>query len=211
MLSGCTDSGSGQRSSADSSPAPVGHTRTYVFECPGEFSFVARAEPGKAWVFLPGDTLGLPQVPSDSGTQYTDGKYRLNIYDHVASLETGNGRYDGCRNNRARAIWEHAKLNGVDFRATGNEPGWYLEISNRTDILIVADYGQSRHRFASATVSSEPHNRTTVYSARNDGDLVEITITAGACRDSMSGEAFSAKVSVRLNDTDYQGCGRALH
>lgn len=44
-------------------------------------------------------------------------------------LEVGKKRHVHCKNNRAEAIWEDAKLRGVDFRAVGNEPGWHLELT----------------------------------------------------------------------------------
>jgi len=211
ILNSCAYSGTEQKPSADNSTAPLAGVQTFVFECTGNFSFVVRAEHDRAWLFQADSTLDLPQTASTSGVRYASATHELKLHDNEASLVTDKGRYDGCRNNHARAIWEHAKLNGVDFRATGNEPGWYLEISDRTDILLVTDYGQSRRHFASATLRSDPLNQKTVYNARNDEDTVEITITGDPCHDSMSGEAFSAMVSVRLNDARYQGCGKALH
>ncbi len=39
------------------------------------------------------------------------------------------------------SVWHRAKLRGVAFRAIGQEPGWLLEITNGTEILLVTDYG----------------------------------------------------------------------
>ena len=41
--------------------------------------------------------------------------------------------------NRRAAIWAQAKLDGVDFRATGNEPGWKLEITEGRQIRCIHD------------------------------------------------------------------------
>ena len=157
--------------------------RTFVYECPDDFSFVARTETGKIWLFLPGKTLDLPQVPSASGTKYSNGIDTFWSKADEALVETGDDRHAGCRNNHARAIWEHAKLNGVDFRAIGNEPGWHME----------------------------PHSRIAIYSASNDDSIIEVVIKGDPCRDSMSGEAFAATVSVVVDDRRYTGCGKALH
>ena len=185
--------------------------QTFVYECPDGFSFVARTEAGSAWLFLPGNTVELPLQQSAAATEYSKGGYLFRIEGGLAMIITYEGKHSGCTNNRAKAIWEHAKLNGVDFRALGNEPGWYLEIYNSTDILLVVDYGQNRYRFTDADPRPDPDNRTTVYKARNNGDSIELSISGTACRDSMSGEQFPASVSVLVNGKRYTGCGRALH
>ena len=192
-------------------PATETKARTFVYECPDGFSFVARTENGRVWLFLPGRTIDLPHVPSASGAKYSSGSDTFWSKDGAALIETGDGKHASCRNNRARAIWEHAKLNGVDFRALGNEPGWYMEISNKQDILLVTDYGQRTYRFPSSTIKSDPNDRTTIYSASSNDNMIEVVIKGDPCRDSMSGEAFSATVSVVVNDRRYTGCGKALH
>lgn len=184
---------------------------TYVYECPDDFSFVARIESNKAWLFLPGKTIDLPQVQSASGSKYTGNGQTFWSKGEEAMIETSEIKYAACRNNRAKAIWEHAKLNGVDFRAVGNEPGWNMEISNKRDILLITDYGQHTYQFKSSTIKSEPHDKTTAYSASNDNDVVEVVITGTPCQDSMSGERFSSTVSVIINGKRYTGCGKPLH
>jgi len=209
-LSSCTYSSPDNEAHTET-PASETKVQTFVYECPDDFSFVARIETGKAWLFLPGNTIDLPQVPSTSGTKYSSGSDTFWSKAEEAIIETSKGKHAGCRNNRARAIWEHAKLNGVDFRALGNEPGWYMEVSNRHDILLVTDYGQLTYRFTSAVIISMPHSRTTLYNASSNGNMIEVVIKGDPCRDSMSGEAFSTTVSVAVNDKRYTGCGKALH
>jgi len=208
---GCSPSYPGKVANADEKPVPDTDIQTFVYECPDGYSFVARTQNGKAWLFLPGETVDLPRVRSASGVKYAAGNITFWSKGNDALLETGDSRHTGCRNDRARAIWEHAKLNGVDFRATGNEPGWYLEISNRRDILLVTDYGQTTYQFKSAILKSEPHAQSAVYNASNQQANVEIVITAAPCRDSMSGEAFSSTVSIMVNGERLAGCGRPLH
>ena len=192
-------------------PAHETAAQTFVYECPDDFSFVVRIEASRAWLFLPGNTIDLPQVPSASGTKYSNGSDIFWSKGDEALIETGNDKHASCRNNRSRAIWEHAKLNGVDFRALGNEPGWFMEISNKQDILLVTGYGQRTYRFKSAIIKSEPDSRTSAYSASNDDGMIEVVIRGDPCRDSMSGEAFSATVAVVINGKHYSGCGKALH
>lgn len=209
-LSGCADTSTVNDAQTGIPVAEI-EPLTFVYECPDDFSFVARIETGKAWLFLPGNTIDLPQVPSASGTRYSNGSDTFWSKGDEALIETSDNKHTSCRNNRARAIWEHAKLNGVDFRALGNEPGWYMEISNKHDILLVTDYGQHTFRFTSAVIKTEPLNRTSIYNASNDDSMIEAVIKGDPCRDSMSGEAFSATVSIVINDKHYSGCGKALY
>lgn len=210
VLYGCADTHPDNTAQTET-PAAETKARTFVYECPDEFSFVARTETGRVWLFLPGKTIDLPHVPSASGAKYSNGSDTFWSKADEALIETGDGKHGGCRNNHARAIWEHARLNGVDFRALGNEPGWYMEISNKQDILLVTDYGQRTYRFPSSIIKSEPNDRTTIYSASSNDNIIEVVIKGDPCRDSMSGEAFAATVSVVVNDKRYTGCGKALH
>jgi len=185
--------------------------QTYVYECPDDFSFIARIENDKAWLFLPGKTINLPQVQSASGSKYTSNGYTFRSKGEEAMIKSSEGKHSGCKNNRAKAIWEQAKLNGADFRAVGNEPGWHMEISNKRDIVLVTDYGQHTYRLTSSVIKSLPHSNTTIYNASNNGNMIEVVIKGDPCRDSMSGETFAATVSVLVNEKRYSGCGKALH
>jgi putative lipoprotein len=210
-LYSCGQAYTGKTADAGEKPAVDTAARTFVFECPDDYSFIVRTQSDNAWLFLPGKTIDLPRASSASGIKYAGDNITFWNKGNEALLETGDSRHTGCRNNPAKAVWEHAKLNGVDFRATGNEPGWYMEISNKRDILFVTDYGQTAYRFKSATIKSEPHARSAVYNARNRDDSIEIVVTAEPCRDTMSGEAFSSAVSVLINDKRLSGCGKPLH
>jgi putative lipoprotein len=53
--------------------------------------------------------------------------------------------------------------------------------------------------------------RTTVYEIQNDTHEMSVIIVGRRCRDTMSGEAFEATVTVILDGKKYQGCGKALH
>ena len=185
--------------------------QTYVFTCEDDFRFTARTQNGTAWLFLRRGTLQLPAVSSADGEKYQDGENTLWIKGDEAMLSGQKRTHKACKNDRRKAIWEHAKLNGVDFRAVGNEPGWVLEISNKSDILFLADYGQSRHSFTGAEVTSATQLVTTIYEGNNETDRIEVTITGTRCGDSMSDEKFPLTVNVRLNETVYRGCGKALH
>ena len=183
-------------------------TQTYVFTCGNKFNFIARIEGNKAWLFLPGETVETFKV---NDNLYRSLEASLRLDGELARIDTSQGNYDNCRNNRRRAIWEHAKLNGVDFRAIGNEPGWNLEIRNRSKLILITDYGSSRLEFDLPDPETDASARTTRYRIDQTGQELMLTISGEPCSDSMSGEAFESSVEVVLNGKILRGCGRALH
>ena len=187
------------------------HWQTFVFHCEEEYHFVARIEGEKVWLFLPCHTVSLPQVPSASGTKYSDGVITLWAKGEQATLETDQENHRNCTNNRSMAIWEDAKLRGVDFRATGNEPGWHLELKAGAYSVFVGDYGERRIEFATPQPVVKQDETITTYTAQVEGHFLRTTIEGRSCTDSMSGEQFETTVSVEVNDTLYRGCGKALH
>jgi uncharacterized membrane protein len=111
--------------------------------------------------------------------------------------------------------WEQAKLTGVDFRGTGNEPGWHVEIRDDLEaragkrIRFVFDYGE-RDAVLHAP-DPEPEDNRTTYRGQNDDLSIVVVIEGTPCRDSMSGEPFESTVTIRFQGRTYSGCGRALH
>jgi len=196
---------------ADEAPAErVEPATTLVYECDDGYQFVARIQGETAWVFLPETTAALPHVPAGSGARYSEGGITYWSSGEEALLEVGGSEHRACANNRRRAVWEHAKLNGADFRAVGNEPGWVLEIYPRR-MVLVTDYGDHRYEFETPEPVERPDERRTTFEAADRGLRVLVVLEGRECRDTMSGEAFETTVAVKLNDTTYRGCGRPLH
>jgi membrane-bound inhibitor of C-type lysozyme/uncharacterized membrane protein len=185
--------------------------QTRVFECTDGFNFVTRLGAEQAWLFLPGDSLSLSHVRSASGAKYSDGTTTFWSKGDEAMLYFDGQTRSGCRNNRARAIWEEAKLNGVEFRAVGNEPGWFLEITPAEQIVFVSSYGETRYVFPTPDPLVDQQAHLTSYETRNKRHELTIVLKGQACRDTMSGEWFETTVTVRLDDKLYRGCGKALH
>jgi len=184
---------------------------TYVYECVDESRFTVRVEGEKAWLFLPSGTISLPHVPAASGAKYQDGATIYWSKGEMALLERDNHPRVECKNNRAKAIWEDAKLRGADFRATGNEPGWHLEISRGYGIVLVTNYGSDRYAFATPAPTSDEGSRSTSYAVTENGHELVITLEGRRCADSMSGEQLETTVTVILDGTRLAGCGRPLH
>jgi membrane-bound inhibitor of C-type lysozyme/uncharacterized membrane protein len=212
LTAGCRQGGD-QAAAIDKSITVGRHprTQTYVYECNDGYGFVARIEGEKAWLFLPNGTISLPPVRSASGARYSDGSITFWSKGEEALLETDENSHRNCRNNRRKAIWEDAKLNGIDFRAVGNEPAWYLEIRTGDKIVFVGDYGQSRYQFVTPEPRIDQQSRITIYEAQEGEHQAVIRIEGRACGDTMSDETFESTVTVTLDGKKYRGCGRALH
>lgn len=105
-------------------------------------------------------------------------------------------------------VWHRAKLRGVAFRAIGQEPGWLLEITHGTEILLVIDYGQNRNSYPYVDPVVYQEERRTQYVLEGYGIIVEIK--GQRCTDIMSGEEFEVSVSIIMTDRQLEGCGRAL-
>ncbi len=210
VLSACGQEHKDDDPAATASPADsTAPVVTMVFECGGEYGFVTRIQDSTAWLFLPEGTVALTQV-SVSETSYEGYGLEFVRQGEAAYLRYGDNRTRRCENNQRRAIWEHAKLNGVHFRAVGNEPGWILEIETERMVLVVG-YGQERHEFELPDPSVDESTGITVYETTDGANHLTVKIEGRECTDTMSGESFEATVSVVLNDVLLRGCGRALH
>jgi uncharacterized membrane protein len=195
-----------QPAAAPAPPASDG-AATYVFVCDEQTAYTVRTTEAEAWIFRPEGTLMLPAVPDALGAKYSDGAFELWIDGQQAQFGESGTELQRCRNDRRRAVWEKAKLDGADFRAVGNEPGWNLEILEGSRIVLIADYGASRVERPLPQPMIDQEARTTRWDA---GELV-VEVIGVPCRDSMSGESFESTVVVTWGEQTLRGCGRALH
>lgn len=208
LLMACTQHKVGR----DSVSVAPSQAKTYVYECPAGYDFVVSIEDDQAWLFLPEKTIQLPRVPSASGERYSDKQTTFWSKGDESRLELGTEKYIACKNNHAKAIWEHAKLKGVDFRGLGNEPSWTLELVSNDTIIFSHFYDKiNKYVFIRSTPEIDQAARKTVYKAKNKEHELSVTISGAPCRDSMSGELFESNVTVRLDGKLFNGCGKALH
>jgi uncharacterized membrane protein len=182
--------------------------KTYVFNCSDNFSFVAQTQPDKAWLFLPSATIQLAKTGENS---YRDEQRIFQIKGQDATFDEVGVKQKICTNDRQQAIWEHAKLNGADFRAVGNEPGWVLEIYNQHQIILTTNYGADRMEFELPEPEGQEQAESTLYRVSQSGHNLTLSISGDVCQDTMSGEEFSSQVGIILDGQVLNGCGRALH
>ncbi len=197
----------GQAEAVRGDNPPPSAVRTYFFECDDGSSYVLRTRPDEAWIFLAGDARRLSPFPAEKGTKYGGGGFEIHIQGENAQIvETGKSPRQ-CRNNGRKAVWERAKLDGADFRAVGNEPGWELLIIDGR-IILDTDYGTTRIEVPLPTPSTDRKKRTTVW--KTEG--LTLQITGKRCADTMADEAYESTVTVILpGGQTLQGCGKALH
>jgi uncharacterized membrane protein len=188
-------------------PAAAEQAVTYVFLCDDQAAYTVRATKAKAWIFRSQGTLMLAAVPAETGVKYSDGAFELRIDGEQAQLGESGEALLQCRNDRRRAVWEKAKLDGADFRAVGNEPGWNLEIREGGRILLVADYGATHVERPLPAPVVDQETRTT----RWDADDLILEVIGRPCTDTMSGESFQSTVVLNWQKQTLRGCGRALH
>jgi putative lipoprotein len=181
--------------------------KTLVYEC-GDYEFVARTGPGEIALYLPSGYRVLGQVRAASGTKYAGEGVEFWSKGNSATLDLGSRILGSCRLNPARAPWEDARRRGVDFRAVGQEPGWYLEIQHGRQILFVGNYGGNR--LLLPTPDPELDGELATYSASGDSHELLVEVTVEHCQDSMSGEIFDNSVRVVLDGREYRGCGLVL-
>ncbi len=187
---------------------------TLFFECP-EHSFALRHEGDGVRLYLLEGELLLRETPAASGAKYSDGKNLFRQKGEEALLELEGRPPARCRENPQRAVWEDARLNGVDFRAVGNEPGWHLEIREEGEaaaaIDLVTMYGEHYYSFPGARREAVPEAAGRLrYTAALGKHRLVVMLEQGECIDTMSGERFATRVEVRLDHEIYRGCGRRL-
>ena len=185
--------------------------KTFVYTCNDGLRFTARIEGEMAWLFLPSGTLKLQKEEAASGARYGNGSVTFWSKAGEALLDRTDQPRLQCVNDRAQAIWEDAKLRGVDFRGRGNEPGWHIEISKSYGIVFVTNYGADRYHFETfQSVSDETSRKTTFITSDAEREL-RVTLEGRRCSDSMSGETFATAVTVTFDGKQLNGCGKALH
>ena len=183
----------------------------YAFECDDEQRFVlvrAAGQPDAMDLVLGDRRQRLTHVRTGSGAQYTADGTSVWTKGREAMLEV-QGRVTTCREDRRRSILEDARARGVEFRASGNEPGWVWELLADRMVFIGA-YGAERV----TTSRSEAPGGTTpagaVYAGAAEAHRLTARILAGPCVDTMSGDLSASTVEIELDGKRYRGCGEAL-
>lgn len=90
------------------------------------------------------------------------------------------------------------------FRATGNEPGWRLDIG-ASEMTLLTNLGQTR--LVVPTPPAQATGSVTTYLARTDDGNLLVTITDRLCVDTMTGMPHPQSVQVTTGGQTLAGCG----
>ncbi len=95
----------------------------------------------------------------------------------------------------------------VDFKATGNEPSWSLEIDFNQQMRFKDINGSNL--ITPIPAATFPQENVVEWNATTEQGELSVTVTWEKCQDTMSGEIFDYQVEVRVADAiTYAGCGR---
>ena len=184
---------------------PLGNTM--VYECSG-YDFIARLGPGEMALWLEDRYVILSQVRAASGVRYEEGDTMFWSKGGRASLTIDGQLYPECQLSPQRVPWEDARRRGVDFRAVGNEPGWYLEIQRGRQLLFVEADGMKRVLIPDPVEEEVEGTRT--YLGSSGPNQLQVDIVEQFCADTMSEERYTNQVTVTHNKKRFTGCGRSL-
>lgn len=96
-----------------------------------------------------------------------------------------------------------------DFRATGNEPFWMLEI-RKGKALMYRRLGFEDVLLPIPTPKRDPAGGSQIWHVRTETHDLHAVIEGRPCMDTMSGEMFEATVTVVLNEETLHACGRKI-
>jgi uncharacterized membrane protein len=107
-------------------------------------------------------------------------------------------------------LWNEKRRLGVDFVATGNEPGWALEIDQ--------EKGMYFKTLPSETIALETaipeivnNGKTITYKANSETGNLIVELTAQPCEDTKSGKMSTHTVRVKAKGIEFNGCGMFLN
>ncbi len=188
---------------------------TEVYECvPGSaetFDFTIRHGATELALWLPARFRQPYLVLSraEGREEYREGDVVLTFHDGRADLAVGAERFLECVEDPVRSVWEHAKLTGVDFRAAGSDPNWYVEIRRAGELVFRS--GDQNTSVPTPEPQRDAVSGVTAYRGITDGVELNVAIGGGACELPDRRDLEGVVVTVTLDGASFLGCGRALH
>jgi uncharacterized lipoprotein YbaY/uncharacterized membrane protein len=179
----------------------------------GEVTLSAEFTGEEAQLRLPGARYPMIRQRSASGAKYADDAgngFWMKGDEAVLSL-AGQETRDCARSDRI-SPWQDARDRGVALRASGNEPGWHVEVGHgeHPAMRAVLDYGQRRLEVARARPLPLTGDLVGFSGNAADGTALELRIRDEPCRDGMSGHPFPHSAELRVDAQAYRGCAAFL-
>ena len=106
-------------------------------------------------------------------------------------------------------LLEDSKKTGIDFVATGHNPGWLLEIDRENEMLFKTR-PMGEVNLSAPTPSPDVNGNVTVYRVTTGAGALVVELTEQLCKDAMSGKERPYTIRVTANGKVYTGCGLYL-
>ncbi len=159
-------------------------------------------------VSLPKRSIRLAREESTPGATYSNRGVTFSMQGSEATLWI-EGRRVQCNQNPKRTRLEAAKISGAVALASGNEPGWTLEV-HAGELVWTSGSRTRRVNLPEGTPRTDAASGATIYRAELDGSPFVATLTDGPCRDTVSGESFPITVVIEHGGKTLRGCGTRL-
>lgn len=185
--------------------------RAHVWACDdGSTLHTSTASDADAVILhLPDGDRRLPHVPAASGARYEDASTLFWSRGDEATLQRRPGTPQTCREQRHLSLVADARARGVTFRATGNEPGWLLEIGPADTLVFEDRYGESRRTFTGIRTTTVDGGATSLDGV-SGAATIRVKLRQQSCQDNMSGDGFPTTVVVDVDGERREGCGTTL-
>jgi uncharacterized membrane protein/membrane-bound inhibitor of C-type lysozyme len=181
----------------------------FVYDCGEGARFTVLVDEDAALLLLPDSARRLRHEPAASGARYAQGDDLFWSKGDEALLVVDGVEHAGCVRDTVAAVWEDARIRGVDYRAVGNEPGWHLEIVENGRTVFVGDYGATQLEFATP-VPRRAHDGSRHFAWHDGAQRFEATLREARCHDTMADISYALTVTVEWNGRTLAGCGQAL-
>ncbi len=158
------------------------------------------------------DTVVQLLKPSGAGMNrwaVADGKLRM-LDESGAAIESGFAQQYVLSPEKPDKLVAETQQK-IDFKATGNEPSWSLEINFDQQMRFKDINGLEL--ITPVPAATHPQENVTAWNATTEQGELLVTATREKCQDTMSGETSDYRVEVRVavataDLTTYAGCGR---
>lgn len=183
-------------------------TATQHWQC-GDIPVEAIFDQSDALLTLPWTDAVLERAESANGLRFASREMEFRVRGRDQATLAMAGQEDiRCTATGRPSPWAIAREAGVYFRATGNEPGWSLELYDRDDPVLRLELDSGTRELLFDTVIEDPAGDG--YFAESPGNEAAIILIRTPCRDTMVGWEFPYRVEMLLNDRELTACGRYL-
>ncbi|QOC23632.1 YbaY family lipoprotein [Wenzhouxiangella sp. AB-CW3] len=175
----------------------------------GDIRLEVAVDGSDAALTLPWEDVVLRQQEAEAGIRLAGNGVSFSSQEaESASLDLPQEAAINCQPSSLPSPWAMARDAGAYFRATGQEPGWVLELYDREDPVLRLELDGGAHELLFDTVIEDPDGDG--YIAESPGNQAGIILIREPCRDSMVGWEFPYRVEMLLNDRELSACGRYL-